>query len=161
MAEGKVVSGSPVLVSAITRPTAMPGHQRARLPAHRVRYRPDQKPDRELTRPNRSRLCQRPGLYSAQPGDQASWDHSGEIGITEDIGVALVQNPDLKALVVHGYHDRVTHYFMSLYTLVQTTRARGARERLYFGTYPGGHMFYLQSGRRSKFFKDIEGFFAE
>lgn len=91
----------------------------------------------------------------------ASWDYSGEIGTPEDIGIALAQNPDLKALVVHGYHDLVTNYFMSRYTLEQTTRARGARERLYFGTYPGGHMFYLQSASRSEFFKDVQGFFAE
>lgn len=89
----------------------------------------------------------------------ASWDYSGEIGTPEDIGIALAQNRDLKALVVHGYHDLVTNYFMSRYTLEQTTRARGARERLYFGTYPGGHMFYLQSKSRSEFFKDVRGFF--
>jgi carboxypeptidase C (cathepsin A) len=91
----------------------------------------------------------------------ASWDYSGDIGTPDDIGIALAQNPDLKALVVHGYHDLVTNYFLSRYTLEQTTRARGARERLYFGTYPGGHMFYLQSKSRSEFFQDVKGFFAE
>lgn len=91
----------------------------------------------------------------------ASWDHSGDIGTPDDIGIALAQNPDLKALVVHGYHDLVTNYFLSRYTLEQTTRARGARQRLYFGTYPGGHMFYLQSRSRSEFFKDVRGFFAD
>jgi hypothetical protein len=28
-----------------------------------------------------------------------------------------------------------------------------------FGTYPGGHMFYLQAKSREEMFKDVEQFF--
>ena len=44
--------------------------------------------------------------------------------------------------------------------LEQTTRAKGARERLFFGTYPGGHMFYLRTKSRAEFTADVRGFFA-
>jgi carboxypeptidase C (cathepsin A) len=48
---------------------------------------------------------------------------------------------------------------MSRYVLEQATRAEGARERLYFGSYPGGHMFYLRTGSRAEFAADVRGFF--
>lgn len=48
---------------------------------------------------------------------------------------------------------------MSRYNLEQTRRARG--NALYFGAYPSGHMFYLQSGSRSEFFEKVTGFFTE
>ncbi len=89
-----------------------------------------------------------------------AWDSKSTLGGPDDLGVALAQNPDLKALVVHGYHDLVTNYFLSRYVLEQTTRAKGARERLYFGTYPGGHMFYLRTKSRAEFTNDVRGFFA-
>lgn len=89
----------------------------------------------------------------------ARWDRNSTLGGPDDLGVALAQNPDLKALVVHGYHDLVTNYFLSRYLLEQTTRAKGARERLFFGTYPGGHMFYLRTKSRAEFTADVRGFF--
>lgn len=88
-----------------------------------------------------------------------AWDRKSTLGGPDDLGVALAQNPDLKALVVHGYHDLVTNYFLSRYVLEQTTRAKGARKRLFFGTYPGGHMFYLRRESRAELAKDVRGFF--
>jgi carboxypeptidase C (cathepsin A) len=43
--------------------------------------------------------------------------------------------------------------------LEQSTLAASARQRLYFGTYPGGHMFYLRTKSRSEFAADVKGFF--
>jgi carboxypeptidase C (cathepsin A) len=87
------------------------------------------------------------------------WDYASPWGTPDDIGIALAQNTDLKVLVVHGYHDLVTNYFLSHYVLEQATRAKGARERLFFGTYPGGHMFYLRKKSRAEFAADVRGFF--
>lgn len=89
----------------------------------------------------------------------ATWDKNSIRGGPEDIGIALAQNKDLKVLVVHGYQDLVTNYFLSRYVLEQTTRAPGARQRLFFGTYQGGHMFYLQKASRAEFATDVKGFF--
>jgi len=90
----------------------------------------------------------------------SAWDRSSTLGGPADLAVALAQNTDLKALVLHGYHDLMSNYLLSRYLLEQTTRAKGARERLSFGTYPGGHMFYLRTKSRAEFAADVLGFFA-
>jgi carboxypeptidase C (cathepsin A) len=90
----------------------------------------------------------------------AAFDRTSTVGTPDDVGIALAQNTDLKVLVVHGAYDTVTPYFMSRFVLEQATRAKGARERLYFGTYEGGHMFYLRTGSRAEFAKDVRGFFG-
>jgi carboxypeptidase C (cathepsin A) len=68
-------------------------------------------------------------------------------------------NTDLKALVVHGYHDLSTPYFRSRYLLEQSVYGRNARQRLFFGVYPGGHMFYLNAASRAELFKDVATFY--
>jgi carboxypeptidase C (cathepsin A) len=89
----------------------------------------------------------------------ALWERKSTLGTPEDLAVALTQNTDLKALVVHGYQDLATNYFLSRYVLEQSTRTPGARKRLFFGTYPGGHMFYLRTKSRAELAKDVRGFF--
>jgi len=88
-----------------------------------------------------------------------TWDRTSTVGTPDDVGIALAQNTDLRVLVVHGAYDMVTPYFLSRFVLEQATRAKGARERLYFGTYAGGHMFYLRKESRAEFEKDVRGFF--
>ncbi len=89
----------------------------------------------------------------------AAFDRTSTVGTPDDVGIALAQNTDLKVLVVHGAYDTVTPYFQSRFVLEQATRAKGARERLFFGTYRGGHMFYLRTGSRAEFARDVRGFF--
>jgi carboxypeptidase C (cathepsin A) len=89
----------------------------------------------------------------------AAFDRTSTVGTPDDVGIALAQNTDLKVLVVHGAYDMVTPYFISRFVLEQATRAKGARERLYFGTYAGGHMFYLRTGSRAEFTRDVRGFY--
>lgn len=89
----------------------------------------------------------------------AAFDRTSTVGTPDDVGIALAQNTDLKVLVVHGAYDSVTPYFMSRFVLEQATRAKGARERLFFGTYPGGHMFYLRKESRAEFARDVRGFY--
>jgi carboxypeptidase C (cathepsin A) len=87
------------------------------------------------------------------------WDRSSSTGGPEDLAIALAQNPDLKALVVHGMHDLATPYFRTRYVIEQSTVTPEARERLFFGVYPGGHMFYLQSASRAEFAADVRAFY--
>ena len=79
--------------------------------------------------------------------------------IADDLGYALTLNTDLKALVVHGYHDLSTPYFMSRYLLEQSVYGDNARQRLSCGVYPGGHMFYLNPASRAELFKDVAAFY--
>jgi carboxypeptidase C (cathepsin A) len=88
-----------------------------------------------------------------------AWDRVSPLGGPDDLAVALAQNHDLKALVVHGYHDLVTNYFLTRYVLEQSVLGRDARKRLFFGVYEGGHMFYLRSASRAEFTRDVRGFF--
>ena len=58
----------------------------------------------------------------------ALWDRKSTLGTPEDLAVALTQNTDLKALVLHGYHDLGANYFLSRYVLEQSIAvALGAR----------------------------------
>jgi carboxypeptidase C (cathepsin A) len=89
----------------------------------------------------------------------ARWNRSSAMGSPEDLAFALTMNTDLKALVVHGYHDLSTPYFRSRYLLEQSVYGRNARQRLFFGVYPGGHMFYLNAASRAELFKDVATFY--
>jgi len=89
----------------------------------------------------------------------AQWNRSSPLGSPDDLAYALTLNTDLKALVVHGYHDLSTPYFRSRYLLEQSVYGRNARQRLFFGTYPGGHMFYLKADSRAELFKDVAAFY--
>ncbi len=87
------------------------------------------------------------------------WDRRSAAGGPDDLALALAQNPDLKALVVHGMHDLSTPYFLSKYVLEQSVVTPEARKRLLFGVYPGGHMFYLQRASRTAFAQDVRAFY--
>lgn len=92
------------------------------------------------------------------PANQ-QWNRGSDRGSPEDLGYALSLNGDLKALVVHGYHDLSTPYFRSRYLLEQSVYGSHARQRLSFGVYPGGHMFYLNADSRAELFKDVAAFY--
>jgi carboxypeptidase C (cathepsin A) len=87
------------------------------------------------------------------------WDRKSPLGAPEDLANALAQNTDLKALVVHGYHDLAANYFLSRYLLEQVVRTPSARQRLAFHTYQGGHMFYLRKQSRAELARDVGSFF--
>lgn len=89
-----------------------------------------------------------------------AWDRSSGTGGPSDLALALTQNPDLRALVVHGMHDLATPYFETRYVLEQSVVTPGARKRLFFGVYPGGHMFYLQKASRAEFAADVRAFYG-
>ncbi len=89
----------------------------------------------------------------------ALWDRKSTLGTPEDLALALTQNTDLKALVLHGYHDIGATYFVSRYVLEQSVQSPDARKRLSFATYPGGHMFYLRTKSRADMSSEVRGFF--
>ena len=88
-------------------------------------------------------------------GIGGNWDFSSTIGGPDDLATALAQNLDLRALVLHGYQDLQSNYFMSRYTLEQIVRGADTRKRLFFRTYMGGHMFYLRSDSRAAMTADV------
>jgi carboxypeptidase C (cathepsin A) len=89
----------------------------------------------------------------------ALWDRKSTMGTPGDLEIALAQNTDLKALVVHGYQDLGANYFLSRYVLEQALVTPSARQRLTFHNYPGGHMFYLNKKSRAELAADVRKFF--
>ena len=89
----------------------------------------------------------------------ALWDRKSTMGTPGDLAIALAQNTDLKALVVHGYQDLGANYFLSRYVLEQAVETPSARQRLSFHTYTGGHMFYLRKQSRAELAADVRKFF--
>jgi len=89
----------------------------------------------------------------------ALWDRRSTLGGPEDLAVALTQNTDLKALVLHGYQDLGANYFLSRYVLEQSIRSSSARTRLFFHTYQGGHMFYFRTRSRAEMTADVRRFY--
>jgi carboxypeptidase C (cathepsin A) len=87
------------------------------------------------------------------------WDRKSTMGTPGDLAIALAQNTDLKALVVHGYQDLGANYFLSRYVLEQAVETPSARQRLSFHTYTGGHMFYLRKQSRAELAADVRKFF--
>jgi carboxypeptidase C (cathepsin A) len=87
------------------------------------------------------------------------WDRKSRQVGPEDLAIALAQNTDLKALVLHGYHDLSANYYLSRYLLEQSVWSPSARSRLSFHTYPGGHMFYLRKNSRAELAADVRRFF--
>jgi carboxypeptidase C (cathepsin A) len=73
--------------------------------------------------------------------------------------VALSYRLTILSGVLHGYHDLMSNYLSSRYLLEQTVRDKNARGRLSFGTYQGGHMFYLRTKSRAECAADVRSFF--
>lgn len=92
-------------------------------------------------------------------GINRRWKSSNKFGNPEDLAYALTMNSNLKATVVHGYHDLATAYFESRYLLEQCTSNQDARQRLSFHTYVGGHMFYTNTQSREALFRDVAAFY--
>lgn len=97
-----------------------------------------------------------------------SWDWGRGLRSPEalsDLREALALDPEMKALVAHGYNDLVTPYFQSaldLATLPALGAPKGAAqtlERAPLRAYPGGHMFYTRQSSRDAFLKDVRSMY--
>jgi carboxypeptidase C (cathepsin A) len=67
---------------------------------------------------------------------------------------ALVRDPALRVLIVHGYADLVTPYFRTKLLLQQLPTIGADNSRIRFEVYPGGHMFYSRDASRALLRKD-------
>jgi carboxypeptidase C (cathepsin A) len=89
------------------------------------------------------------------------WNRKSTMGTPTDLEVALAQNTDLQALVVHGYQDLGANYFLSRYVLEQALVTPSARQRVAFRTYQGGHMFYLRKQSRAELAADVRKLYED
>lgn len=104
----------------------------------------------------------KPGAPYTYAGDRLvskRWDYpSGRVDATDDLRMALAQDPELKLIVAHGATDFVTPYMASRIILDQLPPpllAGRVRQTL----YAGGHGFYERSPSRHAFTADVRALY--
>ena len=93
-----------------------------------------------------------PRTYQVR-GKGVGWRWSGYESVTP-LRSALVRDPTLRVLIVHGYADLVTPYFRTKLILQQLPTIGPDNSRISFEIYPGGHMFYIRDASRARLRKD-------
>lgn len=94
------------------------------------------------------------------------WDYAGSLeggmgypGATDELVRALTLLPQLRVLVVHGYHDLVTTWFATRWVLDHEPMPEGARARIEWLLLPGGHMPYLRLDGLRRLDERVESFY--
>ncbi len=77
-----------------------------------------------------------------------------------DLLEALTLNPDLKVLVINGYHDFVTPFFGTEKDLARLKTVSGLNADIQILHYPGGHMTYLDDDTHPHIKADLARFYA-
>jgi len=83
----------------------------------------------------------------------------GFAGAAENLQRALSQNPGLRVLIAHGYHDLATSYFSSVFVVQQMALDAVTGSHLALRLYEGGHMFYTHAAAHEQFARDARIFF--
>jgi carboxypeptidase C (cathepsin A) len=91
-------------------------------------------------------------------GKGVRWRWSGAESVSP-LRRALVRDPTLRVLIVHGYADLVTPYFRTKLMLQQLPTIGPDNSRIRFEVYPGGHMFYSRDASRAQLRKDALALF--
>ncbi|MES2107030.1 MAG: peptidase S10 [Pseudomonadota bacterium] len=89
-----------------------------------------------------------------------SWDFSHDSqalpDTVPDLAAAMLQNPALKVLALHGYHDLATPFYQTELDLARL----GNNPNIQIKEYPGGHMTYLTDDSRRQTKTDLAAFYA-
>jgi carboxypeptidase C (cathepsin A) len=76
-----------------------------------------------------------------------------------DLVEALALAPDLRAMVVHGYHDSVCPFYQSEVDLLNGGALPQFADRLSVKDYDGGHMTYLTPASHVAIRADLRNFY--
>lgn len=103
------------------------------------------------------------GSYEVLNGSvEGHWDFGRGINPPQSVSELrqiLATDAKLNVLVAHGLFDLATPYFGSKRVLDQLPAF--VTQRVKFVVYPGGHMFYSQSGSRQAFRSEVEALIRE
>src|SRR5262249_7246461 len=86
------------------------------------------------------------------------WSWTGNESVTALRG-ALVRDPTIRGLIVHGYADLITPYFRTKLELAQMPTVGADNSRVRLEVYGGGHMFYSRDASRAQLRKDAQTLF--
>jgi carboxypeptidase C (cathepsin A) len=90
----------------------------------------------------------------AEKGGQATLYTAG------DLAASMELNPYLKVFCASGYYDAVTPFFQTVLDLEKMPIGdQASHDNLVFGTYPSGHMVYLDNDSRKAMKKDLGVFY--
>lgn len=97
-------------------------------------------------------------------GNQWKWPHQvagGEQPIVNsgvDLAQALVQDPNLKILVMNGYYDLATPFSATEYVMSHLDIPTQLHSHIEMKYYPAGHMMYVHEPSMRKFKEDLDEF---
>lgn len=91
---------------------------------------------------------------------EVRWRWSDQESVTA-LRSALVHDPALRVLVVHGYADLVTPYLRTKLILDQLPTIGAGNSRVRLEVYGGGHMFYSRDASRARLRSDAMALLGE
>lgn len=99
-------------------------------------------------------------------GDKWKWTHRSMGSDVEqpmvnsgvDLAQALVQDPNLKVLVINGYYDLATPFSATEYMMTHLNLPPGFQSRIQLQYYEAGHMMYLHPPSARKLKNDLDAF---
>ena len=101
-----------------------------------------------------------PAAYVTSSGAINMWDfrHDGNSlpDAVPDLAAALALHPQMKVLVLNGYHDLATPFFQTERDLARL----GQQANVTMRYYDGGHMTYLDDAARMKEKQDLRSFYT-
>ena len=104
-----------------------------------------------------SDLQYRPTAY-AQLGARWDFKHNGNdppTNVAPDLAEAMSANPHLRVFNGAGFYDFATPYYAAEYTLQHLQIAPAIQKHITYGTYPSGHMVYINPGSQASFKADL------
>ena len=98
--------------------------------------------------------------YHILRGLEWDWGKAGEgyPRTSGDLAAAFAKNPYLHLFVASGFYDLATPYFATTYTLDHLALEPAARANIHTGSYPVGHMVYLEANTLARLKADVAAF---
>ena len=87
------------------------------------------------------------------------WTRDNSDGSVQDLRKALVADPKMRVLIVHGMNDLSCPFFMSR-LIVDQLPVTGDPGRVKIALYEGGHMFYSRPASGTAFREEMMGMVA-
>lgn len=103
---------------------------------------------------------------SGRKGFKWDWKHKGNmrwgtqaaVNTSDDMARTMIQNPNVKVLILNGYYDIATVFYGVEYTIDHLGLPPEIKENIIMKYYEAGHMMYTHQPSLEKFKKDVSEF---
>ena len=86
------------------------------------------------------------------------WGTQAAINTSDDMARTLIQNPNMKVLILNGYYDIATVFYGVEYTIDHLGLPAEIKKNIIMKYYEAGHMMYTHQPSLEKFKKDVAEF---